>query len=510
LLRVPKYFLFMNGHLWGAVGLAIVMLGLPACRKSGSETLQSDLGDAGYQLTAVDWFRAARQNDVAALKKFVAGKFPADTRDGAGDTALHAAAGAGAQGSADYLMDRGLAVDVRGASARTPLMVAVTADQTEMVKWLLRQGADANLKDQEEFKPLMIAVREGKAGSVMELAPYNREDLDAALLLAALVGRTDVIDTLTNFGASVYARMEDGRTPLMVAAENGHGPAVKLLLDLGSSRLSTNQDGKLATELAISGGHPEVAALISREALPFDLVLESPMEVAKGVDNFLHGVVKPSRAEGDAQPLNDARISTPIEGETLSAPMAVQESVGSPVSAKKPPAVAAVESPGPSGFRMPPLVMRHYRESELPISVITVEGDEATVGIAGTSPRLAKVRAGDVIPDSRLKVVRVQRRMESSKVSQGRPAEISVVEVRDDSSGRTREWISGVPASSHDPVALVEDAATGKRYVASPGQRFKAADGTEYLVSDVRPNQMIIQEVSTGMVQTIPLRGPRG
>lgn len=500
----------MKRFLGGVIGLAAVGFGLSACRKSGTESLKSELGDAGYQLTAGDWFRASKQNDVAALKKFVAGKFAVDTKDGVGDSALHAAAGAGAEGAADYLMNRGLTVDMRGGLGRTPLMVAVMADQTGMVKWLLRQGADANLKDQDEFKPLMIAVREGKAGSVMELAPYGREDLDAALLLAALVGRTDVIDTLTNFGGSVYARMEDGRTPLMVAAENGHGPAVKLLLDLGSSRLSTNQDGKLATELAISGGHPEVAALISREARSVDLALASPLEVAKGVDNFLNGVVEPSGAESAAEPVRNARISTPIEGETLSAPMAVQESVGGPVSAKKSSPDAAVESASPPAFRMPPIVMRHYQESELPISVSTVEGDEATVSIAGTSPRMAKVRTGDVIPGSKLKVIRVQRRMENSKVNLGKSAEISVVEVRDDSSGRTREWISGVPASAHDPVALVEDAATGKRYIASPGQRFKAADGTEYLVSDVRPNQMVIQEVATGMVQTIPLRGPRG
>jgi hypothetical protein len=59
-------------------------------------------------------------------------------------------------------------------------------------------------------------------------------------------------------------------------------------------------------------------------------------------------------------------------------------------------------------------------------------------------------------------------------------------------------------------VALVEDAATGKRYLATPGQRFKAADGEEYFISDVRPNQMVIQNVASRSVQTIPLRGPRG
>ena len=85
-----------------------------------------------------------------------------------------------------------------------------------------------------------------------------------------------------------------------------------------------------------------------------------------------------------------------------------------------------------------------------------------------------------------------------------------MVAVRDSSTGSTREWISGLPSKAHDPAALVEDSATGQRYLASPGQRFKGADGTEYFISDVRPNQMVIQDVASGAVQTIPLRGPRG
>ena len=84
------------------------------------------------------------------------------------------------------------------------------------------------------------------------------------------------------------------------------------------------------------------------------------------------------------------------------------------------------------------------------------------------------------------------------------------MDVRDNSTGTTREWTSGISSNAHDPVALVEDSATGRRYVASPGQRFKASDGTEYIVSDVRPNQMVIEDAATGAVRTIPLRGPRG
>ncbi len=466
--------------------LAVSLAFLPGCKRR-AETVKSDLGEAGYQMTTEDWFRASRGNEVAALKKFSSGGFVTDTRDAAGDFALHAASAAGAQGSADYLLNRGLAVDLRGAADRTPLMAAVMADQTAMVRWLLRQGADPKLKDKDGFRPLMLAVREGKPGSVAELAAYDREDLDPALLLAALVGRADVIDALTNFGASVYARMDDGRTPLMIAAENGHTEAVKLLLDIGASRFTTDPDGRMAADIATAAGHAEIAALIFRDPLPADLALETPAEIAGSMDAWVDRAV--AKSSGAAP---KPALSIPIEGETLGKSVASQASWG--------------DEP----FSMPPLVMRHYQEKEVPIHVKMVQGETATVTIAGAARREVKLRPGDLIPGSNLVVVRVRRRMEDSKVNLGKPSEISVVEVRDGSTGKTREWISGVPSNAHDPVALVEDASTGKRYVATPGQQFKAADGAEYLISEVRPNQMVIKDVASGAVQTIPLRGSRG
>ena len=480
--------------MWIAVSLVMVS----SCRKT-TETLKTDLEEAGYQLTAEDWFRASRDNDVGVLKKFVTSKFLIDTRDGAGDSALHVAAAAGAQAAAGYLLDLGLDVDLRGGSERTPLMVAVMADQTAMVRWLMRQGANPLLKDKEGFRPLMLAVSEGRPGSVGQLAASSREDLDPALLLAALVGRADVIEALTNFGASVYTQMEDGRTPLMIAAENGHVEAVKLLLEMGAGRFTTDPDGRTAADLAIAAGHSEVAELINHSSLAADLVLDSPIEIAKSMDAFVDAAaeaeVSRSRATGsdnrpDAPRSGVAAFragSRPIAGEVLSRPVASR-----------------------SSFSAPPLVMRHFREKEVPLSVKTVQGDTATVVLAGPTNREVKVRAGDTIPGSSLVVVRVRRRMEDSKVNLGRPAEISVMEVRDSSTGVTREWISGVPAKAHDPVALVEDAATGKRYLASPGQKFTGEGGDEYLISDVRPNQLVIQEVATGEVRTIPLQGPRG
>ncbi len=482
----------------GALIAAFSLTILPGCKRP-DETVKSDLGEAGYRMTADDWFRASRGNDVEALKKFTAADFPPETKNAAGDSALHEAAAGGAEEAANYLLNRGLAVDLVGASGRTPLMAAVVADQTQMVRWLLRQGADPLLKDAEGFKPLMLAVREGSAGSVAELAAYDRGELDAALLLAALVGRADVIDALTNFGASIYARMEDGRTPLMIAAENGHAEATQILLEIGSSRFTTDAVGRTAADIATAAGHLEIAAQISRDPLPEELALETPEELAGEMDAYVDTALLLSHKVTPNVVSEPRDPSGPIQGAILSA------KVVSVVDT--PPGRPPVEG---EAFAMPPLVMRHYREKEIPMAVKSVQGDTATVRLAGANPREVKVRAGETIPGSDLVVVRVRRRMEDSKLTLGQPAEISVVEVRDASSGTTREWISGVPSSAHDPVALVEDSATGKRYLASPGQRFSGADGAEYVISDVRPNQMVIREEATGAVRTIPLRGPRG
>ncbi len=497
----------MKGISRGILQVAVMALCVTTfcgCKKR-SEAAKADLGEAGYQLTADDWFRASRGNDVAALKKFVGGGFPVDTRDGAGDSALHAAAAGGARESADFLLNRGLAVDLTGANGRTPLMAAVIANQTEMVGWLLRQGADPRLKDSEGFRPLMLAVREGSSGSVVELAAYDREDLDAALLLAVLVGKIEVIDALTNYGASVYARMEDGRTPLMIAAENGHAEAVKLLLEIGSSRYTKDPDGRTAADIAIESGFPEIAAQIVRDPLPADLALESPEQIAGEMDAIVDAAedeeeTSPGQPETSGRPTPTASIS--LQGETLSAPVAWKSYDSNGAGAGR--------GQNQETFEMPPLVMRSYREREVPVSVETVQGESAVLRIDGRKPRQVTVKAGDTVPGSNLVVVRVQRRMEDSKVNPGGTTEISVVRLRDTSSGTTREWIAGVPSHAHDPVGLVEDAATGKRYIASPGQRFTADDGSEFLVSDVRPNQMIIQHVASGEVRTIPLRGPRG
>lgn len=487
----------MNGR-----PLALLLAGtapflcLTGC-KSREESAKAELKDSGYDLTPEAFFRAAESDDVNALQKLVTNGIAADTRNAAGDTALHAAAGAGMKKAANFLLDHKIPVDVTGAEGRTPLMVAVMHGTPEMVRYLLSQKADPHKKDAQGYKPLMLAVREGRGDMIGELAPYDRDKLDDAILVAALEGKASVIDALSNYGASVYARMDDGRTPLMLAAQNGNIEAVDMLLEIGANRFSMDDQGRIAADMAREAGHEELALRLAEAPQADEFALEEPVDLGAAM---LAKVVEKNAGPAESAPSS----SQPTGGFREAAPAmldgVVLESSGGknpePVADGNPPAVSAKV----------PIVMRAYRQTDLPMRVESVQGQVATLRLSGGGVK--EVQQGEAIPGSRLKVVRVERRVKDLK-DQGGRTEVSVVEVEDTANGRKRELISGVEPTAHDPVALVEDG-QGRHFVAKAGQKFRGADGTEYVVTDVRPNQMVIENRTKGEVITVPLRGPRG
>ncbi len=544
------------------LGLAMILLFSGGCRKK-SETAELEIREAGYEVTTEGWFEAVSANDVAVMRKMVKSGFDVKTKDGEGNSALHIAAVTGGKDAGEYLLNQGFSVDEEGAGGRTPLMAAVVAGQPEMVKWLLRQGADPMLKDGNGFMALMLAVSEGNASAVGELAQYHREELDSALLLAAISGKAEVIDSLTNYGASVYAQMEDGRTALMLAAQNGHREAVALLIDIGASRFATTESGDTAQSLAVAAGNDEIAKMIETGFSGGSLALETDEEIAVAMGGFMDeaeadpgevaAVEDPAAGEeaavpsvpsgadpsGDglaslfpdeeratadvggadpavrsnrvdpASPARSAAVPTPLAGATVS----IRGSAGEVAVAEPGQGNPGEPAPKPATAAMagePPLVMRHYRQRELPVEVKQVSGDVASLYFPGSEPKDVQVAAGEIIPGSTLTVVKVFSRMEQGKLNNGAPVEVGVIEVEDSRSGQRAEWIAGRPATGHEPVALVEDSVSGKRYVAKPGQKFTAEDGREFVVSDVRPTQLVIEEVATGQVSTLRLRGPKG
>ncbi len=539
----------MNATTLAALGLGCgVLFLLPGCGKR-EEAVRQELKESGYDLTPEAWFRAAESDDTTALSRLLKGGIELDTRNEAGDSALHAAAAAGMQKSAGFLLDRGMAVDLPGGKDRTPLMSAVIDGRPAMVRYLLKQGADPLKKDADGFKPLMIAVREGRADMVAELAAYDREDLDNALLAAALLDQPKVIDELTNYGASLYTRMDDGRTALMLAAENGHTETVDLLLEIGANRFSMDEQGRIAADLAREAGYEDLALALAAEPEAEEFGIEEPeeagLEMLAGLERHagegesspgevpwkapsaigpLPRTDSPSLSAGEA-PSSDREDGVagsqpwnrPVPGASSPAaevsPVLLEGAIIAKTANHRPresgeAAHAGPAETTPSAPKEIDLVMRSFRQKELPLRVETVSPGRATVRIAGGPPR--EVAVGAAIPGSALKVVRVDRRMRETKENEGRPVEVSVLEIEDTSTGRRRELVAGIPATAHDPVALVEDATTGRRYIARAGQKFRDADGAEYSVVDVRPNQMVIEKTGSDEVWTIPLRGSRG
>lgn len=475
-----------------------VVLASPGCKNRG-EAAKQELKEKGYEITPESFFRAAESDDVVAMEKLIKGGIAPDVRNSEGNTALHAAAAAGMMKSADFLLDHKLPVDVTGADDRTPLMTAVIKGSPGMVRYLLSQKADPLKRDAKGYRPLTLAVHEGRPEMVAELATYDRDSLDTALLLAALEGKAGVIDSLTGYGASVYARTDDGRTPLMLAAENGNIEAVEMLIGVGANRFSMDEEGRIAADMAREAGHEELALRLSEEPAKEEFGIEEPSDLGAEMlaqmqkADHAAGLVSPEFAAGDGGASAGSPQAPPVlEGATL-------KELAGPVSAQV--------SAGSSTATAVPLKMRAFRQKELPLRIGSVRGEIASVHVAGGG--LQEVRKGSAIPGTTLTVVRLQRRMQEQKDSAAGPTEVSVVEVEDSGSGHKRELVSGLQSTAHDPVALVEDG-EGRRYLARAGQKFNGQDGSRYVVVDVRPNQMVIENLSKGEVITVPLRGPRG
>ena len=497
---------------------AAFALGTNSCRDKG-EAAKSELKQRGYDLTQEEFFRAAESDDVKALDELIKGGIAVDTRNAEGNTALHAAALAGMKKSVDFLIEHGLPIDVTGEEGRTPLMATVLEGTPAMARYLLSKRADSQKKDAHGYKSMALAVTRGQPGMVAELAPYDRENLDAALLMAALEGRASAIDELTQYGASVYARMDDdGRTALMVASENGNVEAVEMLLNLGANRFAMDEQGRIAADYAREAGHGELANLLTEQPKQDEFGFDEPSDLGAEMLAIMAAADAKNGMTGESQekpvpPPSDEKSgelpwNKPIAGQGGGAFGALPGNAPSPelegavLSVVAPEQAANATKPQPA-----PFVMRLYRQKELPLRIESVEGEVATLRMAGGGT--SQVNTGATVPGSRLKLLRVETRVQHIKDSAQDTEQVAVARLEDATTGETRDLISGLSSPSHDPVALVEDAA-GKRYIARAGQKFRTAAGEEFTVIDVRPNQMVVENRSKSEVITVPLRGPRG
>ena len=361
----------------------------------------------------------------------------------------------------EKLVKGGIAVGTKNAAGDTALHAAAVAGMKKSADFLLDRKVPVDVSGAGGRTPLMSAVLSGSPVMVRYLLSQKADPLK---------------------------KDAEGFKPLMLAAQTGHVEAVEMLIEIGANRFSMDDEGRIAADMASEAGHEQLAMRLAEAPGREEFGIEEPADL--GAEMLAKVAAAEAEGEASTEPgtAGSAAAVTVVDGPVPLDGMVLESATEGAMPAKQ------------------PLVMRAYRQKELPLRVESVAGEIATLRMS--SGGVKQVAQGEVIPGTPLKVVRVERRIRDLK-DQGGQTEVSVVEVEDEGSGRRRELVSGLESTAHDPVALVEDAG-GKRYVARAGQKFRGADGSEYVVIDVRPNQMVIENKTAGEVITAPLRGPRG
>lgn len=163
--------------------------------------------------------------------------------------ALRLALRCGRGKSAAALLQQG-AVDAN-TSVDGWLPLESAAWHADMVPMLLERGADM-------ARALVAAVAQHREPIAKQLMAQEADAANAALLLAAQEGRTDVAGWLLDNGArSDAANSESGETALMLAAAGGHAGVVTLLLNRMADVEAADAKGRTAPMHAIERGQTE-------------------------------------------------------------------------------------------------------------------------------------------------------------------------------------------------------------------------------------------------------------
>lgn len=530
--------------------------------------VEVDLEEAGYGTSPEDFHRAAEIGDLAVMGRMLDGGMAVDVPSARGDTALHAAAAAGSVSAVGYLLERGMGVDVRGAANRTPLMTAAEVNAGEVCAVLLREGARPELTDNNGYRAITLAADRGHSETIRKLAVHSREYLDDALLLASLRGYGEAAGVLADYGASVYARLDDGLTPLMLAAREGHGETVRILLEHGANRYAVDFEGRTAGQIASEARHVSLAAALNsvpgQDAFSLADVPElasvreledggGPGESAAGesvVGAVVGAIIGHQEGEGGDEVVIGAAVGGGeggMAGEGVDLERSGEPLTGGPVGEATEELVrGTVEGggagiPDPRGDQEPrpkeawehemlvggadvaiddlaredgvgsegatpavgALVMESYREKPLPLRVEGVEGQEARVRYLFGENESVTVKKGDEIPFTGLRVVKVESRHDDTKMSMGRPVDVSTVVIEDPVSGRRRELVAKLDASAHEPFAVLRPRGGGEPMIALQGGVLRVPSGAMYVVQDVRPSQVVLENTATGEMHTV-------
>ena len=161
------------------------------------------------------------------------------------------------------LMLRGVNPNDRDARGRSPLDVALREESAKSLQSLLEYpGLDVNTADENGETPLMLAAIKGRLDWVQTLvkkgARINKEGW-TPLHYACSGPDKGVAAWLLTQGAEIDSRSPNGSTPMMLAARYGPYDLAEVLLKAGADASLRNEQGLTAADFAQAAERPDLA-----------------------------------------------------------------------------------------------------------------------------------------------------------------------------------------------------------------------------------------------------------
>ncbi len=251
-------------------------------RTALASSIAALLAITAWQSASATVVDAARDADIAEVRKLIAAGSDVNAVEADGTSALLWAAHQGSPELVALLLDAGADPNAANNFGVTPLLEASRYGDAATVKALLDGGADVGASAREGETPLMAAARTGSLAAVEQLIEHGA-DVNAveslheqtALMWAAAEGHVEVVDALLEAGADANRKARTtelttrstrtdypsgGFTALHWAVRNGDEPVVRRLVEGGADLNITNADGATPMMLAIVNDRFDLAA----------------------------------------------------------------------------------------------------------------------------------------------------------------------------------------------------------------------------------------------------------
>ncbi|HEB41882.1 MAG TPA: hypothetical protein ENI08_02595, partial [Candidatus Dependentiae bacterium] len=180
---------------------------------------------------------------------------------------------------AQFLVNRGISLDVGDKRGRRPLMDAVLCNDTEAASISLSFNPEINACDNNGLTALSLAVEQGHCEMVSLLLKQSGIIVDALdkeketpLMKASAHGHSVVVSLLLNHGADRKKQDGQGNNALHKAAERGHLSIVRRLVDSQHIDLvaKENNEGNLPIHRAAQYGQEQVLNFLVEYGSPIN------------------------------------------------------------------------------------------------------------------------------------------------------------------------------------------------------------------------------------------------